>query len=72
MSFPNSERNKDLVNKRLDNPKKWSYGVLGRYFNIDKTTAEDIFKRDIEKYSTKIKIAKYNILLKRMGELTQV
>lgn len=40
------ERNRDLVEKRLANPSQWSFSALGKHFNIHKTTAEEIFKRD--------------------------
>lgn len=44
------ERNKELVLKRLADDKKWSFGALGKHFNIHKTTAEEIFNRDVTKY----------------------
>lgn len=47
----NIERNKELVIKRLHDPKKWSYGKLGEFYKIHRTTAEEIFLRDKEKYS---------------------
>lgn len=72
---PNESRNRELVHKRLSNPSKWSFGELGRHYNIDKTTAEDIFKRDISKYSTKAEVALYKAMIKginRRGELSTV
>lgn len=44
------ERNKELVLKRLSDPKKWSFGKLGDHYCIGKTVAEEIFKRDEAKY----------------------
>lgn len=51
MALPNTERNKELVFKRLSDPIKWSYGELGKFYKIHKTTAEEIFLRDKMKYS---------------------
>lgn len=53
MSESNEERNKDIVLKRVSDPIKWSFGELGKIFKLHKTTVEEIFKRDIEKYATK-------------------
>lgn len=46
-----TKRNKELVLKRVNDPKKWSFGKLGLFYKLHKTTAEQIFKRDLEKYS---------------------
>jgi len=56
---PNEDRNKELVLKRIKDPFKWSYGELGSFYNIHKTTAEEIFKRDMHKYATTPQITKY-------------
>ena len=45
------ERNKELIIKRLSNEKKWSFGELGKFYKIHRTTAEEIFKRDLIKYT---------------------
>lgn len=50
----NKERNRELVLKRLQNQKKWSYGRLGVFYKIHRTTAEEIFLRDREKYSSEL------------------
>lgn len=42
-------RNRKLVELRLANP-KLSFALLGKAFGIDKSTAEDIFKRDKVNY----------------------
>lgn len=43
-------RNKELVAKRLQDPKLWSFAALGKLYNLHKTTVEEIFKRDVKKY----------------------
>ncbi len=47
------ERNKDLVEKRLLNPEKWSWGQLGKFFHIDRYTARDLFFQHLDKYNKK-------------------
>lgn len=47
----NKLRNRELVKKRLADAEKWSFGELGKFYKIHKTTAEEIFKRDKELYS---------------------
>jgi hypothetical protein len=51
MTSTKTERNKDLVKKRLANPKKWTWGELAKLYSIDRYTARDIFDRDVDKYS---------------------
>lgn len=58
-SVANIKRNRSLVQDRISDPLKWSYGELGRKYEVDKTTAEDIFKRDILKYTNKQQVEKY-------------
>jgi hypothetical protein len=55
----NVDRNKELVEKRIRDPKKWSYGNLGKFYNMDKKTAYEIFDRDYKKYATSKEIALY-------------
>lgn len=43
-------RNKLVVIARKLYPEEASFQILGEVFDIDKTTAEDIFKRDKDKY----------------------
>lgn len=62
---PNIERNKDLVLKRINDPKKWSFEALGAYFRMHKTTAEQIFKRDVSKFATKKEITAYLQAIKK-------
>lgn len=48
------QRNKELVAKRLKDPKLWSFAKLGELYNLHKTTVEEIFKRDVKRYGRKI------------------
>lgn len=59
MSSNNTERNEEIVKKRLDNHKKWSFGELGKFYNLHKTTVENVFKRDLKKYATQKQIDRY-------------
>lgn len=60
----NTRRNRSLVQDRINDPRKWSYTQLGNKYSIDKSTAEDIFKRDIKKYATDKQISVYEEKLK--------
>lgn len=46
---PNTERNLDLVKKRLENPTKWTFQELADFYKIKKETAWGIFDRDKNK-----------------------
>jgi hypothetical protein len=46
-----TERNKDLVKKRLKNPKKWTWGELAKFFGIDRYTARDLFFQHVDKFT---------------------
>lgn len=48
---PKLERNKKLVKLRDKNPKKYSYGVLGEFFNISKIRAREIYLQEKEMMS---------------------
>jgi hypothetical protein len=50
MTTNKTERNRELVKKRLSNSKKWTWGELGKFYGIDRHTARDIFDRDVDKY----------------------
>ncbi len=56
---PNEERNQSLVQKRISDPKKWTWGKLGEHFNIHRSVAKEIFERDMEKYGHEDEIEKY-------------
>jgi len=47
------KRNRELVELRVKNPRKWSWRKLGEKFNIHYTTARQIFIRDRLKYAPK-------------------
>lgn len=42
---PKMQRNRELIAKRIQDPSKWSWGELGKYFNIHRTTAKDVYVR---------------------------
>lgn len=44
------DRNKELVFKRVSDPKKWSWRALGSLYNIHYTTARQIFTVQSPKY----------------------
>lgn len=50
-SITDIKRNRELVRKRLENQRKWSYRKLGVYYGIHYTTARQIFNRDVHKYA---------------------
>jgi hypothetical protein len=56
---PNDERNAALVQKRIHDPKKWSWAKLGEHYNIHRSVAKEIFERDIEKFANEYEIEKY-------------
>lgn len=49
------KRNKELVLRRIEDPKVWSFAKLGEFYNLHKTTVEEIYKRDLKKYVNKKK-----------------
>ena len=55
----NVDRNRELVQKRVSDPLRWSYRKLGEFYNISKITAEEYFKRDLEKYATPHEVGEY-------------
>ena len=61
---PNELRNQALVQKRILDPKKWTWGKLGEHFNIHRSVAKEIFVRDMEKYANEDQIDKYEKLIK--------
>lgn len=51
MAYPKKEkRNKDLIQKRNSNPKKWTWRTLADHFNISRPMAVKIY----QKYNTKV------------------
>lgn len=47
----NVGRNKGLVQKRIQDPKKWTFESLGKYYGISREFAYYIFQRDRDKYA---------------------
>jgi len=47
---PKDDRNKKLVRLRRQNPTKWSWAELGRYFKISTVMAYKIYQRDQDRF----------------------
>jgi DNA-binding CsgD family transcriptional regulator len=50
MNKPLTARNRKIVLKRKENPKKWSYQKLGDYFGLNRFTIRGIVRRDFDKF----------------------
>ncbi len=59
-----TERNKDLVLKRILEPKKWGYRALGDHFRMDTRAVWEIFQRDHTKYATPEQVKRYKEALR--------
>jgi hypothetical protein len=57
-------RNQTLVQKRLKDPKKWTWGKLGEFYDIHRSVAKEIFERDMEKFGHEPEIESYEKNLK--------
>lgn len=60
----NTERNKDLVLKRVEDPKKWAFRALGKHFRIDTRAAWEIFQRDLQVYASREQVKRYKEALR--------
>ena len=58
---PKESRNQSIVEKRIKDPKKWSWGKLGQYFAIHRSVVKEIFDRDVEKYANEDQIVRRSI-----------
>ncbi len=63
---PNEARNESIVQKRIKDPKKWTWGSLGTQFGVHRSVAKQIFERDYEKYAKEEQIEKYEKLMKEL------
>ncbi|MBA3550664.1 hypothetical protein H0W32_00450 [Patescibacteria group bacterium] len=61
---PKEERNKSIVEKRIKDPKKWTWGSLAEAFGIHRSVTKEIFERDFEKYANEEQIERYEKLMK--------
>lgn len=61
---PKEERNKDLVLKRVKNPKRWGYRALSAHFHIDTRAVWEIVQRDLKKFATPAQVKRYKGLLR--------
>lgn len=48
------KRNEKLITMRVKNPKDWSFEKLARYFKINRVTAYQIYKRDVDKVLARV------------------
>ncbi|MDQ3077132.1 MAG: hypothetical protein M3Q63_03735 [bacterium] len=62
--IPKEERNKSIVQKRIKDPKKWTWGSLAEAFGIHRSVAKEIFERDYEKYANEEQIEQYEKLMR--------
>lgn len=44
------ERNKELVLKRLEDPKRWTFDALADHYGIGKRAVWEVFQRDWKRY----------------------
>lgn len=42
------QRNKEIVEKRIADPKKWTWKTLGKHYGIHRSTVQKLFKREID------------------------
>jgi hypothetical protein len=61
---PKEQRNDSLVKLRIKNPKKWTWGELGKHFEIHRSVAKQVFERDVEKYANEYEIEVYEQKIK--------
>jgi hypothetical protein len=55
----NADRNRSLIQKRISDPKKWTWAKLGQEFDVHRSVAKQIFERDVEKYAKEEQIERY-------------
>ncbi|MDQ3014779.1 MAG: hypothetical protein M3Q73_02875 [bacterium] len=65
---PNSDRNRSLINKRISDPKKWTWAKLGQEFNLHRSVSKQIFERDVEKYAKEDQIERYQRLIDTLNK----
>ncbi len=61
---PKEHRNQSLVQRRIKDPAKWTWGKLGEYFSVHRSVAKEIFERDMEKFGSESEIERYEAKLK--------
>ncbi len=62
------ERNRDLVYKRISDPKKWTWGVLGDNFGITRERACEAFRDHALKFITPKEMAQYKVKLAKLSK----
>lgn len=63
---PKEQRNESLIQKRIKDPKLWTWGRLGEHFEIHRSVAKEIFERDMEKFANEEQIASYEKKMRRL------
>lgn len=49
MSLPKKDRNKEILKKRLKNPKNWTWAKLGEHYGAHRTTLQKMAARELAK-----------------------
>lgn len=49
---PKEERNRELIELRLEDPKEWTFAKLGERYEISEEAAVKIFHRDKHLYTS--------------------
>jgi hypothetical protein len=63
---PKEARNESIVQKRVKDPKTWTWGKLGEHFDVHRSVAKQIFERDLEKFANEEQIDLYEQKIKMM------
>ena len=62
-----TERNKEMVFKRLSDPVKWSIAKLGDHYKIGKRAVWEILQRDVPVYQKEFNKLKKNGLVEELS-----
>lgn len=60
-----TERNKELVFKRINDPLKWTWTMLSRQYNVKRETAEQIFRRHAHKFVSERQLSEYQKIIRK-------
>jgi hypothetical protein len=55
---PKAERNNEIVRKRKEDPKKWSFGNLAKYYKVNKRVVWEIWTRETNPKAYKMVLKK--------------
>lgn len=62
---PKEDRNELIVQKRVKDPKTWTWAKLGEHFELHRSVAKQIFERDAEKFANEDQLEIYSKLIKK-------